>query len=80
MMNYKKEIKRRKIMVILSIIIICGISYLFTAGLFYLLIKILACIGITTIGGLTLVFSWKLAFYFWLICSIIKSIFSNPSK
>lgn len=79
MMNYKKEIKRRKIMVILGIILLYGISFLITAGLFYLLIQILTCIGITAIGGLALVFSWKLAFYFWLICTIIKLIFANPS-
>ena len=79
MMNYKKEIKRRRIMVILGIILLYGISFLITAGLFWILIQILTCIGITAIGGLVLVFSWKLAFYFWLICCIIKLIFANPS-
>lgn len=79
-MDYKKELKKRKGLVALCIIVILVLSFLFTAGAFYLLIKILTHIGITAIGGLELVFSWKLAFYFWLICSLIKSIFASPNS
>ena len=79
-MDYKKELRNKKILVALIIIAVLVLSYLFTAGAFYLLIKILACVGITKIGELSLVFSWKLAFYFWLICSIIKSIFASPNS
>lgn len=68
------------IIAILALITVYGLSFILTAGAFYLIIKILTYVGITSIGGLTLVFTWKLALMFWLLCLLIKFIFGNPKS
>lgn len=65
---------------ILIMVIALGISFLFTAGLVWLLCWLLPMIGITAIGSIAIVFSWKLALVIWLIVAILRSIFHTGSK
>lgn len=65
---------------ILITVIALGISFLFTAGLVWLLCWLLPMIGITTIGSIAIVFSWKLALVIWLIIALLRSIFSITVK
>lgn len=63
-------------MVVLLILLSLVISFLFTAGLVWLLCWLLPAIGILTIGTFTIMFSWKLALAIWLIVALLRSIFS----
>lgn len=65
---------------ILITVIALGISFLFTAGLVWLLCWFLPMIGITAIGSIAIVFSWKLALVIWLIIALLRSIFSITVK
>lgn len=52
--------------VIIAFVIICGLSFLLTAGLVYVAILLLNWCG------LALVWSWKISFVVWILCFIIK--------
>ena len=65
----------------LFLILVClGIDFLFSAGLVWLLCWLLPMIGITAIGSIAIVFSWKLALVIWLIIALLRSIFSITVK
>lgn len=61
---------------ILTLILSLAFSFLFTSGLVWLICQLFSALGITTIGTLTIVFSWKLALLVWLILLLLRSIFS----
>ena len=63
-------------MVVLLSLVFMGISFLFTAGLVWLL----PAIGVATIGSFVIVFSWKLALAVWLILAILRSVFNVVVK
>lgn len=65
---------------ILIMVIALGISFLFTAGLVWLLCWLLPMIGITAIGSIAIAFSWKLVLVVWLIVAILRSIFRVTVK
>ena len=65
---------------ILITVIALGISFLFTAGLVWLLCWLLPAIGIASIGSFVIVFSWKLVLVVWLIVAILRSIFRVTVK
>ena len=65
----------------LFLVLVClGIDFLFSAGLVWLLCWLLPMIGITAIGSIAIVFSWKLALVIWLIVAILRSIFRVTVK
>lgn len=65
---------------ILITVIALSISFLFTAGLVWLLCWLLPLIGITAIGSFAIVFSWKLALVIWLIIALLRSVFHISVK
>ena len=65
---------------ILITVIALGISFLFSAGLVWLLCWLLPAIGIVSIGSFVIVFSWKLVLVVWLIVAILRSIFRVTVK
>lgn len=65
---------------ILITVIALGISFLFTAGLVWLLCWLLPIIGITTIGSFVIAFSWKLVLVVWLIIALLRSVFYVSGK
>lgn len=65
---------------ILILILYLAFSFLFTSGLVWLICQLFSALGIATIGTLTIVFSWKLAFLVWLILLLLRSIFSACKK
>lgn len=65
---------------ILITVIALGISFLCTAGLVWLLCWLLPMIGITAIGSIAIVFSWKLALVIWLIIALLRSVFYVSGK
>lgn len=65
---------------ILILILSLAFSFLFTSGLVWLICQLFSALGITTIGTLTIVFSWKLALLVWLILLLLRSIFSACKK
>lgn len=67
-------------MMILIVILSLALSFLLTAGLVWLTCWLLPALGVATIGTLTIVFSWKLAFLVWLILLLLRSIFSACKK
>lgn len=62
-------------MFIVLTVLFLAISFLFTAGLVWLLCWLLPAIGVVTIGSFAIVFSWKLALVVWLILELLRSIF-----
>lgn len=62
-------------MFIVLTVLFLAISFLFTAGLVWLLCLLLPAIGVATIGSFAIVFSWKLALVVWLILALLRSIF-----
>lgn len=67
-------------MAILIGLLICGASFLMNAGYVWLLCWVLKAIGITTLGGWTVAFSWPLVLIFTVVYMILYSIFGNRSK
>lgn len=67
-------------MAILIGLLIGGISFLLNAGLVWLLCWGLKAVGITTIGGWTVAFSWPLVLIFTVIYIILHGIFGGSSK
>lgn len=55
------------------------VSALVWGGIVWLLCWGLTAIGITTIGGWTITFSWKLVLVVWLIYNILHGIFASLS-
>lgn len=62
-------------MFIVLTVLFLAISFLFTAGLVWLLCLLLPAIGVATIGSFAIVFSWELALVVWLILALLRSIF-----
>ena len=56
------------------------ISFFLNAGLVWLLCWGLTAIGITTICGWAVAFSWPLVLVFTLACIILRGIFGSHSK
>jgi len=67
-------------MAILIGLLIFGTSFLINAGFVWLLCWAIKAIGITTIGGWTVAFSWPLVLIFTVVYMILYSIFGNRSK
>jgi hypothetical protein len=67
-------------MAILIGLLICGTSFLINAGLVWLLCWGLKAIGITTIAGWTVAFSWPLVLIFTVVYVILHGIFGSSSK
>lgn len=57
-----------------------GISFLVNAGIIWVLTWALVKIGITTILGWTVAFSWPLVIIFTIICAVLKTIFKPVGK
>lgn len=62
-------------MFIVLTVLFLAISFLFTAGLVWLLCLLHPAIEVATIGSFAIVFSWKLALVVWLILALLRSIF-----
>lgn len=67
-------------MVVFLALVFIGIEFLCTAGLVWLLCWLLPMIGITAIGSIAVVFSWKLVLVVWLIIVLLRSIFHISVK
>ena len=67
-------------MAILIGLLIYGISFLINAGFVWVLCWGLKAIGITTIGGWTVAFSWPLVLIFTVVYIFLHSIFGSNSK
>lgn len=67
-------------MVLFLALVFIGIEFLCTAGLVWLLCWLLPMIGITAIGSIAVVFSWKLVLVVWLIVVLLRSIFHVSVK
>ena len=61
---------------LLTLLVIFGISALWWGGITWILCWLLTSLGITTICGWTVAFSWKLV----LILAILSAIFSPKAK
>lgn len=64
----------------LAIVAILVVSFLATALILKGIIVVLGLMGITAIGGIALVFTWKFAFLFWLLCCLIRCLFPRGSS
>lgn len=60
-----------------GLIFILALSFLGTAGAFWVICLACKAIGFVAIGGWTIAFSWKAAFAFWVICLMIELIFKG---
>ena len=70
----------KKFLIILGIFLLTlAVSILIWGGIVWLLVWGLTAIGITTIGGWTVAFSWKLVIIVALIYTILHGIFSPSS-
>ena len=54
-----------------------ALSFVFVGGLVWVLCWALPAIGIVTIGGWVVAFSWKLVLVIWIVWSILLSIFKT---
>ena len=68
------------IAVILTIIGALAVSFLVDAGLVWLVVWGLTKIGITTICGWTVAFSWPLVLVVYVITIILQNIFRAPAN
>lgn len=66
--------------VLFAFLIGCVISVLGNAGLVWLLCWGLKAIGLTTIGGWTVAFSWPLVLIFTIASVVLRGIFSGYNK
>lgn len=66
--------------ILIGLLIGYAISFLVNAGLVWLLCWGLKAIGITTIGGWTVAFSWPLVLIFTVVCVILHGIFGRLNK
>ena len=66
--------------IVIGLLIGYGISFLINAGLVWLLCWGLKAVGITTIGGWTVAFSWPLVLIFTVIYIILHGIFGEHNK
>ena len=66
--------------VLFAFLIGCVIGVLGNAGLVWLLCWGLKAIGITTIGGWTVAFSWPLVLIFTIASVVLRGIFSGHNK
>ena len=67
-------------MIVIGLLIGYAISFLTNAGLVWLLCWGLKAVGITTICGWTVAFSWPLVLIFTVVYIILYGIFGNHSK
>jgi hypothetical protein len=67
-------------MIVIGLLIGYAISFLMNAGLVWLLCWGLKAVGITTICGWTVAFSWPLVLIFTVVYIILHGIFGNHSK
>ena len=58
--------------ILLVFILMCTISFLCTAAVVALLCWVLPVLGLVTIGGWFIAFSWKLVALVWVICFALK--------
>lgn len=66
--------------IVIGLLIGYGISFLANAGLVWLLCWGLKAVGITTIGGWTVAFSWPLVLIFTVVYIILHGIFGGHNK
>lgn len=66
--------------IVIGLLIGYAIGFLLNAGLVWLLCWGLKAIGITTIGGWTVAFSWPLVLIFTVIYMILRGIFGRHDK
>jgi len=66
--------------IVIGLLIGYAISFLVNAGLVWLLCWGLKAIGITTICGWTVAFSWPLVLIFTIVCMILRGIFGRHDK
>lgn len=62
-------------MIIITIILSLVLGFLMKAGLVWLLCWALNAIGIVTICGITVSFSWALVLAIWVISTLLRGIF-----
>jgi len=67
-------------MIVIGLLVVYAISFLINAGLVWLLCWGLKAVGITTICGWTVAFSWPLVLIFTVVYVILHSIFGGQSK
>ena len=67
-------------LVFLAIVAILVVSFLATALILKGIIVVLGLMGVTAIGGIALVFTWKFAFLFWLLCCLIRMLFGRSGS
>lgn len=60
---------------LIIILAVLGLSFLLEAGLVWLLCWALNAIGIMTISGIAVTFSWPLVLAIWLISALLRGIF-----
>lgn len=60
---------------LIIILAVFGLSFLLEAGLVWLLCWALNAIGIMTIGGVAVAFSWPLVLVVWLVSALLRGIF-----
>lgn len=68
------------IIAILAIVFIGIFSFLMEAGLIWVLCWALNAIGITTICGVAVTFSWPLVLVIWIISALLRGIFKTTEK
>jgi preprotein translocase subunit SecE len=77
----KRKEKKMKVLAVIGVIILSlGIALAVNAGLIWLLTWGLVKLGITTICGWTVAFSWPLVIVFTIIYAILKGIFTTIKK
>ena len=65
------------LVVVVSLLLILGICFLLSAALIWGICWALPAIGVTTICGWTVAFSWKLVILLTLVQAFLRGIFSS---
>jgi flagellar biosynthesis protein FliP len=77
----KRRIEKMGILLIITIVVaILAISFLWSAGIVWLLCWGLNALGVYTIGPVAVAFSWPLVLVFWLVHGVLAGIFRTTVK
>ena len=68
------------LLIIVIVVAILAISFLWSAGIVWLLCWGLNALGVYTIGPVAVAFSWPLVLVFWLVHGILAGIFRTTVK
>ncbi len=78
---FKKRKERKIIMAyVILFVLIFGIAFLIDTGIVWIICWALKAIGITTIGGWTVAFSWPLVILFIVVETVLNAIFKSTNS